>query len=436
MPAPTTQSELLELVRKSGVLSADVLTRLENGPPLPDAPPKLAAQLVKQGLLTQFQAKLLLAGRHRGFKLGPYIVLEHIAQGGMGAVYLAHHESLKRRVALKVLTADKDPLAVKRFAREARSAAALDHTNIVKLYDVAAQGQVQYLVMEYVDGQTLEQMSAKQGRIPFASLADWTAQVANGLQHAYEKGFVHRDIKPANLMVDKAGNAKVLDMGLARSDAAGDRLTEMMDKGAVVGTADYISPEQAMSGQCDIRADIYSLGSTFYTLASGRAPFQGNTSQKLIAHQTVMPTSLAEVVPGFPPGLAAVVAKMMAKKPDDRYQTPAEVAQALAPWVHRDDTSSVDLGRAVPGSAGGDSTKRLAHPAARTMTAKPLSDKHVRQAPAPAAPKPVKAKTEAASALTPVPAGRPAWMVVAVAGAAGFLVVGAVAGALIAAGVL
>jgi serine/threonine protein kinase len=434
MPAPTSPSELLELVRKSGVVADDVLGRLANGPPLPETPPKLAAHLVKQGLLTPFQAKLLLAGRHRGFKLGPYVVLEHIAQGGMGAVYLAQHESLKRRVALKVLTADKDPLAVKRFAREARSAAALDHPNIVKLYDVAAQGQVQYLVMEYVDGQTLETMQSKAGRLPFAQLADWTAQVARGLQHAHDKGFVHRDIKPANLMVDKTGHAKVLDMGLARSDSAGDKLTEMMDRGAVVGTADYISPEQAMSGQCDIRADIYSLGATFYNLASGQSPYQGTTAQKLIAHQTVDPVRLDRVVAGFPPGLAAVVARMMAKKPDDRYQTPAEVAEALAPWASADDASSVDLGVHAPDSPGA-STKRLAHPAARTMTTKPVTARHPK--PAASTGRVAKVRAEAApSVAAPARAGRPAWVVIAAAGAAGFVVVGAIAGALVAAGVL
>src|SRR5262249_44745532 len=159
------------------------------------------------GLLTQFQAKQLLAGRSNGFKLGSYIIREQIGQGGMGAVYLAEHEALRRRVAIKVLLPPKDradtKLALERFLREARAAAALDHPNIVRIQDVSRQGSVNFLVMEYVEGDNLESLLAKGGPITPSRAVRCVAQAAAGLQHAHEKGFVHRDIKPANLILGK-----------------------------------------------------------------------------------------------------------------------------------------------------------------------------------------------------------------------------------------
>ena len=191
----------------------------------------------------------------------------------MGTVYLAEHATLRRRVAIKVLAkADAaGPAGVERFLREARSAAALDHPNIVRLYDVGRQGPMHYLVMEHVDGQTLEQVLTR-GPIPCGRAAEYIAQAAAGLQHAYEKGFVHRDIKPANLMLARDGTVKILDMGLARSFDTEDNLTERLEQGVILGTADYISPEQAInSPDVDVRADIYSLGATFFALVTGQA---------------------------------------------------------------------------------------------------------------------------------------------------------------------
>jgi serine/threonine protein kinase len=338
MPNPSTTTELLELVLKSGIHTPDALAHVEDDGPLPPDPVKSAAALVKKGFLTPFQAKLLLNGRYRGFKVGPYVIREQIGQGGMGTVYLAEHAQLRRRVAVKVLSpAGADggaKLAVERFLREARSAAALDHPNIVRIFDVAQLGEVHYLVMEYVDGQTLDKLVQTAGPIACGRAVEYITQAAAGLQHAYEKGFVHRDIKPANLMLAKDGTIKILDMGLARSFDGNDKLTEVLDKGAVVGTADYISPEQAMNNpDLDIRADIYSLGATFFNLVAGRPPFDGNTTQKLLAHQMKEAPTLASIDRTFPEGLSDVVAKMLAKKPDDRFQTPAEVISALAPWL-------------------------------------------------------------------------------------------------------
>ncbi|MFO0851623.1 MAG: serine/threonine-protein kinase [Gemmataceae bacterium] len=338
MPNPATTPELIDLVRKSGIHAADALDRFLADADLPDDPVKCAASLVKRGMLTQFQAKLLLNGRYRGFKVGAYVIREQIGQGGMGTVFLAEHAQLRRRVAIKVLSVtagDKSAkLAVERFLREARAAAALDHPNIVRIHDVGQHGEVHYLVMEYVDGQTLDKLVQAAGPIACGRAVEYVTQAAAGLQHAYEKGFVHRDIKPANLMLARDGTVKILDMGLARSLETNDKLTEVMDKGAVVGTADYISPEQAMnSPDLDIRADIYSLGASFFTIVAGRPPFEGNTTQKLLAHQMKAAPSLATLDRTFPSGLAEVVAKMLAKKPEDRFQTPGEVITALAPWL-------------------------------------------------------------------------------------------------------
>jgi serine/threonine protein kinase len=340
MRAPASTIELIDLVRKSGIHAGDQLDeRLSVFPNLPVDPTASAALLVKQGMLTKFQAKLLLTGRWRGFKLGSYVVREQIGQGGMGAVYLAEHETLKRQVALKVLPPSKNDqnakLSVERFLREARAVAALDHPNIVRIHDVGHQGDVHFLVMEFVEGQTLEDLLRKGGPVTPSRAVEYIAQAAAGLQHALEKGFIHRDIKPANLMLAKDGTVKILDMGLARSSTnESDKLTERMDEGAIVGTADFISPEQAMNApNIDIRSDIYSLGATFYALVTGTPPFSGNTTQKLVQHQMKDAPSLTTIDRTFPPGLAKVVAKMLNKKPEKRYQSPGEVITAVAEWL-------------------------------------------------------------------------------------------------------
>ncbi len=335
--APASTAELLELLKKSNVLPAARLKALPDASALPADPRKGATVLVQKGFITKFQGAQLLAGRHKGFRIGPYAVLDQLGRGGMGAVYLGEHLDLNRKVAIKVLApakGDGQHLAAERFLREARAAAALDHPNIVRVFDVSWYNDTPYLVMEYVDGETLQQMLDRDGSVPFGAAAEYTAQAAAGLQHAHERGFVHRDIKPANLILDRSGVVKVLDMGLARDGSARDKLTEQLDEGAVVGTADFISPEQAInSPHVDGRADIYSLGATLFTLLAGRTPFEGNTTQKLMQHQMKPAPALTGLNPGLPAGLADVVARMLAKKPGDRYQTGAEVAAALAPWV-------------------------------------------------------------------------------------------------------
>jgi serine/threonine protein kinase len=337
MPAsPTSVAEFWELLRKSGIWPEEQWESLQLRD-LPGNPQAAADLLVQKGLLTSFQARQLLAGRYKGFRIGQYVVQDIIGRGGMGAVYLAKHMELHRKVALKVLLpaqGEDQRLAQERFFREARAAAALDHPNIVRIFDVARHNNLPYLIMEYVDGETLQQVLDREGALPYTVAVEYIAQAAAGLQHAHERGFVHRDIKPGNLMRDKAGVVKILDMGLARTYNSTDNVTERLDKGAVVGTADFISPEQALSQpNIDGRADIYSLGATLFALIIGKPPFEGNTTQKLLQHQLRSAPRLSSLDNRIPKELCDVVAKMLAKRPEDRYQSAAEVIAALAPWT-------------------------------------------------------------------------------------------------------
>ena len=337
MTSSVTGEKFIEIVRRSGLVSEASFADYAGQPSLAENAHSMAAALVRAGLLTQFQARLLLAGKYRGLVLGNYKLLDQIGRGGMGTVYLAEHTSLKRKAAVKVLSNDQATTAIgtERFYREAQSAAALDHPNIVKVYDVGQFGNVHYIAMEYIEGQTLAQIIDKNGPLHFATAADYIAQAAAGLQEAGDKGFVHRDIKPENLIVDRSGTLKILDMGLTRvaDDSGNERLTAVIDPDSVVGTPDYIAPEQALNMPVDIRTDIYSLGVTFYALLTGKPPFSGTTAQKLLQHQLKDAPSLTALRAKSPPEIEPIIATMMEKKPEDRYQQPAEIIEALSPWL-------------------------------------------------------------------------------------------------------
>ncbi len=292
---------------------------------------------MREGLLTRFQVEQLLAGKWRNFILsGKYKVLGPLGSGGMGHVYLCEHQIMRRRVAVKVLPLRAgDHAALERFHREARAVAQLKHNNIVGGYDIDRDGKLHFLVMEYIDGNTLQKIIKQGGPMDPVRAAHYIRQAALGLQHAHEAGLVHRDVKPSNLLLDRSGTIKMLDLGLARffNEEADDLSKRHGD--TPVGTMDYMAPEQAInSHQVDIRADIYSLGATFYFLLAGQSPFQGRTAvQKLMCHQRERPRPLHELRPQVPEELSAIVERMMAKDPAERYQTPAEVSDALAPWT-------------------------------------------------------------------------------------------------------
>jgi eukaryotic-like serine/threonine-protein kinase len=342
MPSPTTIDEFLELVRKSGVVDEKKLTtyldKVGAAQALPSVPAVLAGLLVRDGLLTQFQAEHVLQGKWRGFSLGKYKVLERLGSGGMGMVYLCEHKLMRRRVAVKVLPASRaqDASALERFFREARAVAALDHPNIVRAYDIDNDDKLHFLVMEHVDGASFQEIIKKVGPMDVQRACHYIRQAALGLQHAHETaGIVHRDIKPGNILVDRNGIVKILDMGLARFfHDEEDVLTKKYDEN-VLGTADYLAPEQALdSHSVDIRADIYSLGATFYFCLTGKTPFaEGTVAQKLIWHQTRQPKPIRQIRPEVPEGVVAIIEKMMAKDPNQRPQTPQEVSELLIPWT-------------------------------------------------------------------------------------------------------
>jgi hypothetical protein len=268
-----------------------------------------------------------------------YELLGPLGRGGMGEVYRARHLALDREVALKVIRPHllADPDAVERFRREARAAGRLRHPNIVTVYDAGSVAGLHFLAMEYVAGTNLARLLAAQGPLPARLAADYAAQVARGLQYAHEQGLVHRDIKPSNLLADDQGVVRIGDFGLARLTEAAET-GSLTATGDLVGTPDYLAPEQASDPRrVDIRSDIYGLGCTLYHLLTGRPPFPAKGhAAKLAGHLFGKPEPLTALAPAVPPGLASVVARMMAKDPQARYQTPAEAAAALAPFAAAD----------------------------------------------------------------------------------------------------
>lgn len=342
---PTTSvAEFLDYTRRSDLARPEELEAVldtlaeSHGGEIPVDLAIVVAHLVDSGLITQWQCEKLQSGRYKGFFLGKYKLLGHIGSGGMSSVYLAEHLHMHRRVAIKVLPRNRvgDSSYLDRFYREARAAAALDHPNIVRAYDIDSEGSLHYLVMEFVEGRDLQFIVANSDRRLDSDLvAHYIAQAAAGLQHAHDAGLIHRDIKPANLLADPSHHLKILDMGLARfSDNEKASLTEDHDE-KVFGTADYLSPEQALnSHDVDTRADIYSLGCTMYFALVGHAPFpNGTLAQRIAQHQSAVPTPIRQLRADCPEFLATVCDQMMQKQAQDRIQTAAEVHQKLTRWL-------------------------------------------------------------------------------------------------------
>jgi len=354
----------LELVQRSGLVERDQLKRVVlqlkaeagTGPVIDNA--FVGRRLVEAGLLSNWQCEKLLEGAHKGFFIGKYKLLDHLGTGGMSSVYLAEHLLMQRRVAIKVLPKAKvqDASYLGRFLREAQAVAALDHHNIVRAYDVDNDGDVHYLVMEHVAGRDLLVIVKDGGPLDYALAADYVRQAADGLGHAHDAGLIHRDVKPANLLVDGSGVVKLLDLGLARFTGEDLASLTLANDENVLGTADYLSPEQAIDSHgVDARTDVYSLGCTFYYLLAGHPPFpEGTLPQRLMKHQKDPPPSIHKDRPDAPDDLVKTCLWMMAKKPDDRPQSAAEVSRLMADWLtahgHAFDS----------GSHGGDSSGRLA----------------------------------------------------------------------------
>jgi serine/threonine-protein kinase len=296
-----------------------------------------------------------------------YRVLDRIGEGGMGVVYRAEHRVMGRVVALKVLNTgvSSNPLAVERFHREVRLASRLNHANIVTAFDADESGGLHFLVMEFVEGTSLDQLVRARGPLPIGSACECARQAALGLQHAHDKGMIHRDIKPHNLMLARTGQVKILDFGLARVaqtdglDPTSVTAQALTQPHALVGTPDFLSPEQARSAVAlDARSDFYSLGCTLYYLLTGQPPYGGvGAYAKMIAHVREPVPDATAARPEVPPELAAVLRKLMAKAPEDRHQRAADVAAALAPFAAPiPDALSGSVG---PGAAGGAAAETL-----------------------------------------------------------------------------
>lgn len=342
-PAHVSRRTFLTALKRSGLVSREDYLHAKALVPDSDRGRLLARALVEAGLLTRFQAERLLVGRVHGFQLDQYVILEEIGRGGMGRVYKARHRTMNRTVALKILAPDltRSPRAQEMFLREVRAVAQLVHPNLVTAFDANKVGDRYYLVLEYVDGPNLDQLVRSRGPLEVGQACDFIRQAAQGLQCAHIAGMIHRDIKPANILVQRRaadgspGLVKVSDFGLARlGDPDKSNNTILTKPNTVMGTPDFLSPEQARCmHRTDIRSDLYSLGCTFYYLLTGTVPFPNGTPvEKLVRHTMEEPTPVGELSPAVPPEVAGIVRKLMAKKAEDRYQTPAEAVAALEPF--------------------------------------------------------------------------------------------------------
>jgi serine/threonine protein kinase len=308
------------------------VTEGPSGPTVTVSEDRLAQQLVKMGLVTAYQTEQLRSGRTK-LTLGPYLVTDWIAQGGMGQVFKAVHQMMGREVAIKVLPYGRStPQAIANFTREIRAQAKLDHPNLVRAYDAGHDGNVYFLVTEYVSGADLRRLVRSRGPLSMQQAASVISQAAHGMAHAHRRGLVHRDVKPGNILVTPEGQAKVSDLGLAGwlgSDTNDPHL------GRTVGTADYLSPEQIKSpGDVTPLSDLYSLGCTLYYAVTGKVPYPGGSTQdKARRHCESTPWHPRRFSSEITEDFADIIADMMEKDPQQRIQSALEVAARLEPWV-------------------------------------------------------------------------------------------------------
>jgi serine/threonine protein kinase len=322
------------------VLQASAANSKSNAPPTVE---EVARLLIQSGKLTQFQAAIISQGRQQSLILGEYVLLDVLGKGGMGVVYRARHRRMDRVVALKTLAAAKiKDDSVQRFHREVKAAARLSHPNIVTAFDAGEQGGTHYLVMEYVVGRDLAALVKEKGPLPLRQAIDYAQQTARGLEYAHNHGVVHRDVKPSNLLLDKEGVVKILDMGLARlsENLLSENLldapkaaeaAELTGAGQILGTVDYMSPEQAVDvHSADHLSDIYSLGCTLFYFLARRPVYPGeNILQRVLAHRDNPVPSVVASRPDCPPALDALIQRMLAKRAADRPQSMAEIIAVL-----------------------------------------------------------------------------------------------------------
>ncbi len=332
--------DFLTCVDRSGLVSREDLNpfRARAGPSAPpDLAVQVARQLVQQGFLTQYQARKLLAGATRGFFLGGYRILRPLGEGGMGKVYLAARDGEEQKVAIKVLPpkrAAQEANSLLRFRREMELSTRCNHPNVARTLSVGNDGDVYFMVLEYIPGMSLYDMvkSDQYGPLRVATAARLFLKVLSGLGAAHKVGLIHRDVKPSNIMITPDGDAKLLDLGLAKALNEEGGLTRA---NAVLGTLDYASPEQLSdASRADVRSDLYSVGCTLYFALAGRPPFEGGDAiNKIFKQRMEDPEPIERVARGAPAAFGAIIRKLMSKNPDERYQSCAELQTDLGRWT-------------------------------------------------------------------------------------------------------
>jgi serine/threonine-protein kinase len=391
---------LFAILRRVQLLEPEQVDEVERelGPHFTE-PLALAEYLAEIDWLTPYQVKMLFSDHWDHLVVGPYQVLDRLGEGGVSEVFKAWDTLRGRLVALKVLRqnlASKDD-ALRQFKRELQAVTRLSHPNIIKTFDAHQVGALHYFAMEFVEGRDLERHVGDGAPLPLDHACDCIRQVAGGLQHAHQSGLVHRDIKPANLFLitppSSAGPpggrrpdpvVKILDWGLARLQAGpGETISAQglaAEKASLIGTADYIAPEQARDATVvDTRADIYSLGCTLYFLLAGHPPFPGpSLMQKILQHQEAEPEPIRQLRPDVPEEVAGVLQRMLAKKPEDRFQIPLLVVAALRRFCPGSATANGSLQRptlhgATPHSATPASVPVLGSGASADGTSRPPS---------------------------------------------------------------
>ncbi len=363
--------DLLPVMRASGVLSerqlTDIKTKVLHGDyPLDSV--ALAEALVRDKVVTSFQARRFLANRPNGLIVGRYVILDRIGSGSMGRVYKAHHAMMDRVVALKIIAPEiaSNERVVARFQREMKLVGRLDHPNVVRAFDADQIQKVLYIVMEFVTGQTLGDLIKKRP-LPPAEMADYAFQTALGLAHAHDQGIVHRDVKPSNILLTEDRKIKVLDLGLGVLMEADSAATFATADGIAVGTVDYMSPEQACGREVDGRSDLYGLGCSMYHMLTSKLPFPGNSPiERLGKRISGRHVPITEHLPDLPPNFVKVIDRLLAPKPHERYPTAADAADALQSLI-KPRTRSVPV--ALAGSPASPSPAQSA-PAAPAPEAK------------------------------------------------------------------
>jgi serine/threonine-protein kinase len=338
-PVEEHPADILPILRQSGILPErqfeDVRERVLRGD-YPYDSKELAQRLIREGVLTEYQARRILSNKPHGMVVGRYVIMDRLGSGAMGRVYKAHHQLMDRIVALKIIAPEivTNGRVVARFQREMKMVGRLDHPNVVRAYDADQLGQTLYIVMEYVQGKSLSQKFKREGAIPAQDVVNYAAQAALGLAHAHAQSIVHRDVKPSNLLLSDTGQVKVLDLGLGVLMEADEASSFATADGIAVGTIDYMSPEQACGKEVDGRSDIYSLGCAMYHLISGRLPFPGNSPvERLGKRISGRPVPIHEVKPDLPQAFLQVFERMLAARPSERFQTATEAAEALQALV-------------------------------------------------------------------------------------------------------